>query len=148
MIFGRDQSKLQSVVEAFSQKITAVQGDVTELSDLDKLYKTVNAIHGKIDVLIVNAGVAGGQIIDDVDERHFDEIMNINLKGAYFTVQKAVSFFKPNGSIVMISSMACHGGWIERIFSCKGSSKCTCEKFFSRFNKPRYSRQFNFARVY
>lgn len=111
VIFGRDQSKLQSVVEEFSGNIIAVQGDVTKLSDLDKLYETVNDVHGKIDVLIVNAGIAGGKIIDDVDENHFDEIMSINLKGAYFTVQKAVPFFNSNGSILMISSMACHGGW-------------------------------------
>ncbi|MBS0290026.1 MAG: SDR family oxidoreductase [Proteobacteria bacterium] len=111
VIFGRDGSKLQSVVEAFSGNITAIQGDVTKLSDLNKLYEAVNNVYGKIDVLIVNAGIAGGQIIDEVDESHFDEIMNINLKGAYFTVQKAVPFFNSNAAIVMISSMACHGGW-------------------------------------
>ncbi|MCS5707925.1 SDR family oxidoreductase [Candidatus Berkiella cookevillensis] len=111
VVFGRDQSKLQSVATEFSGNITTVQGDVTKLSDLDKLYKTVNDIHGKVDILVANAGIAGGQIIDEVDEHHFDEIMNINLKGAYFTVQKAVPFLKSNASVVMISSMACHGGW-------------------------------------
>ncbi len=111
VILGRDQSKLQGVVAEFSGNITAVQGDVTQLSDLDRFYKTVNDIYGKIDVLVVNAGIAGGQIVDEVDEHHFDEIMNINLKGAYFTVQKAVPFFNANASIIMISSMACHGGW-------------------------------------
>ncbi len=111
VIFGRDKSKLQAVVKEFSSNITAVQGDVTSLSDLDKLYKTVNEIHGKIDVLVVNAGIAGGQIVDEVDEHHFDQIMNTNLKGAYFTVQRAVPFFNSKAAIVMISSMACHGGW-------------------------------------
>jgi NAD(P)-dependent dehydrogenase (short-subunit alcohol dehydrogenase family) len=111
VIFGRDPSKLQNVVDELSGKITAVQGDVSKLSDLDNFYKKVKDIHGKIDVLVVNAGIANEQIVDEVDEHHFDEIMNINLKGAYFTVQKAVPLLNPNASIILISSIACHGGW-------------------------------------
>lgn len=111
IIFGREPLKLQSVADEFSGNITTVQGDVSKLADLDRLYKTVIDSHGKIDVLVVNAGIAGGQIIDEVDEQQFDQIMNINLKGAYFTVQKAVPFFSSSASVVLISSMACHGGW-------------------------------------
>jgi NAD(P)-dependent dehydrogenase (short-subunit alcohol dehydrogenase family) len=110
-IFGREPLKLKSVKDEISENIITVQGDVTKLSDLDKLYKTVTDSDGKIDVLVVNAGIAGGQIIDEVNEHHFDEIMNVNLKGAYFTVQKAVPFLNANASIILISSMACHGGW-------------------------------------
>lgn len=111
IIFGRDLAKLQSVAKEFAGNIATVQGDVTKLTDLDKLYKTIAEMGSKIDVLVVNAGIAGGQILDEVDEHHFDEIMNINLKGAYFTVQKAVPLFNPNASVILISSMASHGGW-------------------------------------
>ncbi|MGE3319114.1 MAG: SDR family NAD(P)-dependent oxidoreductase [Candidatus Berkiella sp.] len=111
VIVGRDSAKLEAVVTEFSGKITALQADVSKLSDLDNLYQQVKSIHGSIDCLVVNAGIAGGEIIEEVSEQHFDEIMNTNLKGAYFTVQKAVPLLNKNASIVLISSMACHGGW-------------------------------------
>lgn len=110
-IFGRDQQKLNSIAEELQDRVMTVQGDITKLSDIDKLYLEVSKTYGKIDVLVVNAGIAGNQKVDLVDEQQFDAIMNTNLKGAYFTVQKAVPFLNNNASIIMISSMACHGGW-------------------------------------
>ncbi len=110
VILGRDQAKLQSTIKELPG-VTAIQGDVSKLSDLDNLYKTVANTHDKIDVLVVNAGVPGGAIVGEVTEQHFDSIMNINLKGAFFTVQKAVPLLNDNASVILISSMACHGGW-------------------------------------
>lgn len=111
VIAGRDSAKLQAVMAEFSGKITTVQADVSKLSELDKLYQQVKLTHGNIDSLVVNAGIAGGELIEEVNEAHFDEIMNTNLKGAYFTVQKAVPLLNNNASVILISSMACHGGW-------------------------------------
>lgn len=139
VIFGRDEVKLQDVVKECAGKITAVQGDVTKLSDLDKLYETVHKQHGKIDVLVVNAGVAAGRMIDEVDEKHFDKIMNINLKGAYFTVQKSVPFFNSNASIVMISSMACHGGW--KALSVYSATKAAVSALAKSFSADLISRK-------
>jgi len=110
-IFGRDKQKLDKVIKKFSDRILAIQGDICNLADIDKLYHQVNEVYGKIDILIANAGIAGNQVVDNVDEQHFDSIMNTNLKGVYFTVQKAVNFLNQNSSITLISSMACHGGW-------------------------------------
>lgn len=110
-LFGRDQQKLNAVAEELKDRVMTIQGDVCQLSDIDKLYKEVNKTYGKIDALIVNAGIAGNMKVDEVDEQHFDSIMNTNLKGAYFTVQKAVPYLNQNASIILISSMACHGGW-------------------------------------
>ena len=110
-IFGRDKQKLDAVVKKLNERIIAVQGDICKLSDIDKLYHQVNEAYGKIDVLVANAGIAGNQTVDQVDEQHFDSIMNTNLKGAYFTVQKAVSHLNNNACAILISSMACHGGW-------------------------------------
>jgi len=111
VIVGRDSAKLDALKAQFSGNITAIQADVSLLADLDKLYQQVKATHGKIDCLVVNAGIAGGELIEEVNEHHFDEIMNTNLKGAYFTVQKAVPLLNNNASVILISSMACHGGW-------------------------------------
>lgn len=110
-LFGRDQQKLNAVAEALAERVITVQGDVCQLTDIDKLYNEVNKAYGKIDVLVVNAGIAGGMKLEEVTEQHFDSIMNTNLKGTYFTVQKAVPFLNNKASIILISSMACHGGW-------------------------------------
>lgn len=110
-IFARDPHKINQVVREFEPQVMGVQGDICQLNDIDKLYQQVNEAYGKIDVLVVNAGIAGNEAVEQVDEQHFDQIINTNLKGAYFTVQKAVPFLNNNASIILISSMACHGGW-------------------------------------
>jgi len=110
-IFGRDQQKLNDVAEELQDRVMTVQGDIAKLPDIDKLHQQVGETYGKIDVLVVNAGIADNRKIDMVDEQQFDAIMNVNVKGAYFTVQKAVPFLNDNASIILISSMACHGGW-------------------------------------
>lgn len=110
-IFGRDQQKLNGVAKELQDRVLGVQGDVTKLSDIDKLYQEVSKTYGNIDVLVVNAGIAGPGKVDSMDEHQFDTIINTNLKGAYFTVQKAVPILNNNAAIILISSMAGHGGW-------------------------------------
>jgi NAD(P)-dependent dehydrogenase (short-subunit alcohol dehydrogenase family) len=71
------------------QAIT-VMGDVSKVSDLDMLFKAAHNKFGKIDVLVANAGIASRRTVDEVDEDYFDEMVNINFKGVYFTVQRAM----------------------------------------------------------
>lgn len=131
-LFGRDQHKLNNVAEELRDRVMTVQGDITILSDIDKLYQNVSKTYGKIDVLVVNAGIAGHGKVDVVDEQQFDAIMNTNLKGAYFTVQKAVPFLNDNASIIMISSMACHGGWPDlSVYSASKAAVSVLAKSFS-----------------
>lgn len=110
-IFGRDQQKLDKVLKKFKERAIAIKGDVCKLADLEKLYQQVNEVFGKVDVLVANAGIAGGKTLEEADEQHFDLVMNTNLKGAYFTVQKSVHYLNNDAAIILISSMACHGGW-------------------------------------
>lgn len=109
-LFARNKNKLDQVKGTLTNAIS-VSGDVCAISDLDSLYKVTNDKLGKIDVLIANAGIASRRSVDEVDEAYFDEMVNINYKGVYFTVQRAIPFLNQNASIVLISSMACHGGW-------------------------------------
>ena len=109
-IFGRDHNKLDLVQKTLHQAIT-VSGDVCKISDLDRLFKMTHHHFGKIDILVANAGIASRRLVDEVDEHYFDEMVNINFKGTYFTVQRAIPLLNKNASIVLISSMACHGGW-------------------------------------
>jgi NAD(P)-dependent dehydrogenase (short-subunit alcohol dehydrogenase family) len=93
------------------QQAITVSGDVCKISDLDHLYKTTSNQFGKIDVLVANAGIASRRLVDEVDENYFDDMVNTNFKGVYFTVQRAIPFLNNNASLILISSMACHGGW-------------------------------------
>ena len=105
-ITGRRQAELDTAVKEIGSNVTAVQGDVAKLPDLDRLYETIKSKKGRIDVLFANAGTGEFASIDSVTESHFDKIFNINVKGALFTVQKGLPLLKDGGSIIMTGSVA------------------------------------------
>src|SRR4029077_7219509 len=85
--------------------VVAVQADVAKLTDVDKLYAEVSKKLGKIDVLFVNAGVAKFAPLSETSEDGYDEVFNINIKGAYFTIQKALPFLNDGASIILNTSV-------------------------------------------
>src|SRR6266536_5194336 len=103
---GRRQSELDAAVKQIGKNVTAVQGDVSNLADLDRLYATVKEKQGRIDILFANAG--GGEFapLGAITEEHFDKIFNTNVKGLLFTVQKALPLFQDGGSIILNASVA------------------------------------------
>ena len=105
-ISGRSQKTLDEAVKYVGNGLVAVKSDVARLADLDKFYATVAHKLGKIDVLFVNAGVAKFVPVSQADETHFDEIFDINAKGAYFTIQKALPYLNDGASIVLNTSVA------------------------------------------
>ncbi len=109
-VFARNKEKLDQVQKTLTNAIS-VAGDVCKITDLDRMFKTTSDTFGKVDILIANAGIASRRLVDEVDENYFDEMININFKGVYFTLQRAIPFLNNNASIILISSMACHGGW-------------------------------------
>jgi NAD(P)-dependent dehydrogenase (short-subunit alcohol dehydrogenase family) len=110
VIVGRNQQALDEALQTLGEKAIAVQADVANLTDLDRLYATVKAQIGNIDIVVVNAGVAPARPVAQVDEAHFDQIMNINVKGAYFTVQKALPVLNDGAAIVLVASAATVSG--------------------------------------
>ena len=110
VLFARDRNKLDQVTSKLKTSI-AVSGDVSKVNDLDKLFKATHDKFGKIDVLVANAGIASRRPVEEVDEAYFDEMVSVNFKGVYFTIQRALPFLNSNASVVLISSMACHSGW-------------------------------------
>lgn len=104
-ISGRDQKTLDAAVKTIGNGVLAVKADVAKLVDIDQFYKTVQAKFGKIDVIFVNAGIGKFAPIDQADERHFDELFDINVKGAYFTVQKALPLLNDKASIIFNTSI-------------------------------------------
>ena len=130
-IFARNQYKLDKVKNTLANTISVV-GDVCKISDLDRLFTTTHDQFGKIDVLIANAGVASRRHVDEVDENYFDEMVNINFKGVYFTVQRSLPYLNKNASIVLISSMACHSGWASHsVYSSTKAAVSMLAKNFS-----------------
>ena len=105
VIFGRNGETLDAAATELGPQVTAVRGDVSDLDDLDRLVATTRERHGRIDVLFVNAGVAEFVPIDQVDVAHFDRLVDINFKGALFTVQKALPLLSEGASIVFNSSI-------------------------------------------
>jgi len=88
----------------------AVRSDASSLPEIDKLFAAVKEKFGHIDVLFVNAGVGKFAPVEAVTEEMFDSIMDINFKGAYFTIQKALPFLNDNASIVLNTSIVAHIG--------------------------------------
>lgn len=89
-----------------SVRMTGVQGDVSNLADLDRLYGTVKEQKGRIDVLFANAGIMELFPLETVSETYFDKTFRVNVKGVFFTVQKALPLFSHGGSIVLTGSIA------------------------------------------
>src|SRR5262245_58368956 len=94
-ITGRRQSELDSAVKQIGSKnVSSVQGDVSNLADLDRLYAKVKEQKGSIDILFANAGVGELALLGTITEAQFDKIFSINVKGLLFTVQKALPLFQ------------------------------------------------------
>jgi NAD(P)-dependent dehydrogenase (short-subunit alcohol dehydrogenase family) len=109
-ITGRRQSELDAAVKQIGKNINGVQGDVSNLADLDRLYATVKEQKGHIDILFANAGVGELVPLGAITEAHFDKTFGINVKGLVFTVQKALPLFQDGGSIILNASIAASKG--------------------------------------
>src|SRR6202040_2666733 len=105
-ITGRRPKQLDEAVKAIGSNATGVQGDVAKMADLDLLYETVGKVKGRVDIIFANAGVGEFVPFGDVSEGHFDKLLNINVKGAFFTVQKGLPLLNDGGSIILTGSVA------------------------------------------
>ena len=105
-ISGRNQKTLDEAVKNLGNGILAVQADTAKLGETDKFLKAVVQKFGKIDVLFVNAGVAKFALMTDTSEAIFDEQFDINVKGAYYTIQKALPHLNDGASIILNTSVA------------------------------------------
>src|SRR6266513_4316179 len=105
-IAGRSKKTLDEAVKTMGNGVVAVQADVAKLADVDKLYAEVSKKLGKIDVLFVNAGVAKFAPLAETSESLYDEQFDINIKGAYFTIQKALPLLNDGASIILNTSVA------------------------------------------
>jgi NAD(P)-dependent dehydrogenase (short-subunit alcohol dehydrogenase family) len=111
-ITGRNQTTLDEATDLLGSNFISIKGDVTNLSDLDNIFRETADKFGKIDTLVVNAGgIVDGvpmAAIDNVTEDNYDRYMDLNLKSAYFTVQKSLPYLNDGASVILIGSSAAH----------------------------------------
>ncbi|MCC8303959.1 SDR family NAD(P)-dependent oxidoreductase [Bacillus sp. ICE1] len=121
-ITGRRQNELDKAVNQIGKNVTGVQGDISKLEDLDKLYDMIKQDKGKLDILFANAGIGNFLPLGEITEEQVDRTFDINVKGTIFTVQKALSLFPDKvGSIIVTGSTA--GSIGNPAFSVYGASK-------------------------
>jgi len=104
-ITGRRQRELDAAVKEIGKNVTAVQGDVANLADLDRLFAQIKKEKGKIDIVFANAGVAKYAPLGKITEELYDSIFDTNVKGLLFTVQKALPLLRDGGSIILNASI-------------------------------------------
>jgi NAD(P)-dependent dehydrogenase (short-subunit alcohol dehydrogenase family) len=109
-ITGRRQKELDTAVKEIGKNVTAVQGDISNLADLDRLFAQINKEKGKIDIVFANAGVAKYAPLGKITEELYDSIFDTNVKGLLFTVQKALPLLRDGGSIILNASIVASKG--------------------------------------
>jgi NAD(P)-dependent dehydrogenase (short-subunit alcohol dehydrogenase family) len=109
-ISGRNQKTLDEAIAALGKGALAVQADVAKLDEIDKFFAAVDKKFGKIDILFANAGIAKFVPFDQTTEQLYDEMFDINTKGAYFTIQKALPHLNDGASVILNTSVVSHQG--------------------------------------
>src|SRR5207249_4040206 len=110
-ITGRREKELAAAAKEIGKEVTAVQGDVSNLADMDRLFAQIKKRKGKLDIVFANAGVAKYAPLDKITEEFYNSIFDINVKGLLFTVQKALPLLRDGGSIVLNASIVASKGF-------------------------------------
>jgi NAD(P)-dependent dehydrogenase (short-subunit alcohol dehydrogenase family) len=105
-VTGRRQQRLDEAVKEIGTGAVGVQGDVSNLTDIDRLCERIKRDHGRIDVVFANAGISESATLGALDEQHFDRVFSTNVKGLVFTVQKALPLMTSGGTVILAGSAA------------------------------------------
>lgn len=109
-VTGRDAKSLEQAAKELGSQALAIRSDVSRLADIEAAAGQIKKTFGKVDALFVNAGIAKFSPWDQVNETFFDETFDINVKGAFFTVQKLVPLMSPSAAIVLNASVVSQKG--------------------------------------
>ncbi|QRN96677.1 SDR family oxidoreductase [Archangium violaceum] len=126
-ITGRRQAELDAAVKEIGANATGVQGDVSNLADIDRLYEAVRQKQDRIDILFANAGGGEFSPLGAITEEHFDKTFTINVKGTLFTVQKALPLLRDGASVILTGSTAATKA--SSAFSVYGATKAAIRSF-------------------
>jgi NAD(P)-dependent dehydrogenase (short-subunit alcohol dehydrogenase family) len=109
-ITARRDLELAASVKVIGRNVTGIQGDVSNLSDLDRIFKQISEERGKLDIVFANAGVSKFTYLGKITEEEYDLMFNINVKGLLFTVQKALPLMSDGASIILTASVVASKG--------------------------------------
>ncbi|MEU9635607.1 SDR family oxidoreductase [Streptomyces tendae] len=138
VITGRSQATLDAARERLGENAVAVRGDVASLPDLDTLTDRVKAELGTVDALFVNAGIATLTPLDATTEEAYDELFDINVKGAWFTVQKLAPLLNTGAGVVLTTSVANVIGMADTsVYAAGKAALRSMARSFSRELLPR-----------
>lgn len=127
-VTGRREAELEAAVKTIGEeRATAVVGDVSRAADLDRLYEAVRARGKGLDVVVANAAVGAFVTLEQTTEEHFDQIFAVNVRGALFTVQKALPLLNDGASVVLTGSTAAERGM--EAFGAYAASKAALRSF-------------------
>jgi NAD(P)-dependent dehydrogenase (short-subunit alcohol dehydrogenase family) len=112
-ITGRRDPELAAAVTEIGINVTGVQGDVSNLGDLDRLFAQIEQEKGKLDIVFANAGASRLAPLGKITEEHYDSVFNSNVKGLLFTVQKALPLLPDGASIILNASIVASKGLPE-----------------------------------
>jgi NAD(P)-dependent dehydrogenase (short-subunit alcohol dehydrogenase family) len=131
-ITGRNRETLEAARLALGSDTLAVQSDASDLAAIDALFAAIKERFGALDILFANAGIAGGHAVEETTEAEFDRIFAVNVKGVFFTVQKALPLMRRGGSIVLNSSIGYRTG--RPYLSLYAASKAAVRTFARNFS--------------
>ena len=126
-VTGRRKAELDQAVASLGKRAVGVQGDVTNPADLDRLYDQVKAEVGRVDIVFANAGYAAPSPLGGLTEEHIDGLLNTNVKGVIWTVQKALPLIGSGGSIILSASIVASKGFEN--WSLYSASKAAVRSF-------------------
>src|SRR2546422_3702637 len=122
-ICGLNERSLQAAKEMLGAGSLAVRADVSNLTDLDRMYATIKREFGHLDGVFVNAGYSEFLLFEEVTEQSFDKVIAVNFKGAYFTIQKALPLLRQGSSVIINASVGARKGWptTSTVSTCKAA---------------------------
>jgi NAD(P)-dependent dehydrogenase (short-subunit alcohol dehydrogenase family) len=120
-IVGRNQDTLDSSISQLGDDFVAINADVTNLNDLERVFAATAKKFGKVDIVVANAGGGATGTVADITEADYNKAIDLNLKSVYFTVQKALPYMNDGGSIILIGSNAAHRAYSS--FTLYGAAK-------------------------
>jgi NAD(P)-dependent dehydrogenase (short-subunit alcohol dehydrogenase family) len=126
-ITGRRQEELDKAVTSLGSGVTGVQGDISNLDDLDRLFATVKAEKGHVDIMFANAGIGNMSSLGAISEDQFDEVFDVNVKGTLFSVQKALPLMRTGGCVILTGSTT--GSMGTAAFSVYSATKAAIRNF-------------------
>ncbi|MCK0104591.1 glucose 1-dehydrogenase [Pseudohalocynthiibacter sp. F2068] len=110
IITSRNQCILDAKVAELGDRAKGIRADVTDMNDLDRLFSEIREKYGRVDVLFANAGIAPFSPFEAVTEDHFDSLFHTNVRGLFFTVQKALPVLSENASVILNASVVAQSG--------------------------------------